>query len=445
MLSSVIALVRPRTAGSRRGSVATIMGLTAVPLVIALGVGVDMSRLLVAKTALQHAADRAALAGATAYLSDLAPNDATAMANDYFDHSAQGLNATVTSRTATAAAGHLPGGASSFNVTVDATATLPMTLMVLANVTSMTVTAHAVATNPNTTSSSGSGGSGGTGSTGGTSDAQPVITLGPIGSTAMDWNSVYMYAAPTDANGKPIPTSFPPYQQFYEVGSNCNSDNDHYSKKSRCNGGFGATVSASQNFPKISNAQPLAFLFVNMNAGELSTSDNDYGKNAYGAPPNNYELSTTAWMSSNKPPTYNTDDSVATIQGLIGKAPTGQAATNYSALNTTAAPNCSIQIALVLDPNNVPSEPPYPKQCFSTSDPRSGYQYANLSCAQMAGRTFIYWWNDMGGPGDDKDYKNLYFTVRCVQGSTNPNGGTLVTGPRPGGGSPSGSAVSLVQ
>jgi hypothetical protein len=58
----------------------------------------------------------------------------------------------------------------------------------------------------------------------------------------------------------------------------------------------------------------------------------------------------------------------------------------------------------------------------------------------MAGRTFIYWWNDMGAPTDDFDYKNLYFTVRCVRGSTDPNGGILYTGPVP-----LGKPVTLIQ
>ncbi len=446
MLSSVVALFRHRAAGGRRGSVATIMGLTAVPLVIAMGVGLDMSRLVVAKSALQHAADKAALAGATAYLSDQAPGDATTVANKYFDTSAQGLSATVTQRTATAAAGQLPGGAASFNVTVDATATLPMTLMAVAKVSSMTIKAHAVATNPNTTSTAGGGGTGGGA---GNSSEQPVVTMGPIGSSAADWNSVYMYAVPNGADGKPdynagkpdYNAPYPPRAQFYEAGSNCNSSNNSWTSNSRCNsfGQFGATVPATQNFPMISNTVALAFLFVNMNNGEYPSSSQGYGPNQYGAAPNNIEIFRTADMSLNKSPSFLTDDSVATVKQLT-TIQLVQTATNYSALNKTATPNCAVQIALVLDPKKVPTEPPYPGVCFSTTDPRSGYQYANMSCSQMAGRTFIYWWNDMGGHGDDYDYKNLYFTVRCVQGSTNPNGGTLYTGTPQ-----SGSAVSLIQ
>ena len=407
-----------------------MMGLTAVPLVLGLGVGIDMSRLVVAKAALQHAADRAALAGATAYRSDQAPGDATTMANNYFDHSAQGMDATVTSRTAVAGLGQLPGGTASFNVTVDATATMPMTLMAIAGVSPMTITVHAAATNPSTSSAT---------SSAGIADEQPVVTPGPIQSSAMDWNSVYMYGVPNGSNGKPDYTLFPPLAQFWEVGSNCNSINSNWTSQSRCNGQFGAVVPATQNFPKVPTTQPLAFLFVNMNNGEVPSNNQGYGPNQYGAAPGNFELQRTAAMSLGQTPSQNTDASVATVRSLTGFS-LSQVGTHYSTLNGTAKPNCAIQIQLVEDPNNPPRNPPYPGECFSTTDPRSGYQYANMSCAQMAGRTFMYWWNDMGAPRDDFDYKNLYFTVRCDRWSTTPNGGTLYTGPVP-----IGKPVTLIQ
>ncbi len=398
----MVASRRRRATSDRRGSISTMMALIAVPLVIALGASVDMSRLVLAKAALQHAADSAALAGATAYQSDQLTGAALAAANNYFDSSTQGLDATVSSRSITSGPGQASGGAPSLNVTVDATATMPTTLMAMANVSSMTITAHAVAANP---------------------VAQPVVTLGPVGSTAYDWNSAYMYGVPNGLNGQPDYTKFPPFSQFWEVGSNCNRNNSQWTSESRCNGQFGAIVPSSQTFPKVSASQPLAFLFVNMNNGEIAPDSQGYGPNQYGAAPGNIELLTSATMSLNQPPSQNTDNSAAlfyTLKGLL----LNQASTEYSDLNGTARPNCAIQIQQV-DPNHLPHDPPYPGQCFSTSDPRSGWQYANLSCAQMAGRTFMYWWNDMGGSRDDYDYKNLYFTIRCVAGAVNPNGGIL--------------------
>ena len=55
----------------------------------------------------------------------------------------------------------------------------------------------------------------------------------------------------------------------------------------------------------------------------------------------------------------------------------------------------------------------------------------------------MYWWNDMGAPQDDYDYKNLYYTIRCVPGSTNPDGGTLTgSGSGIGTGAGAGSGVN---
>ena len=40
----------------------------------------------------------------------------------------------------------------------------------------------------------------------------------------------------------------------------------------------------------------------------------------------------------------------------------------------------------------------------------------------------MYWWNDMGGTKDDKDFNDLVFTLTCLPGVTNPDGGTLNQG-----------------
>lgn len=414
----------------QRGSISVIMAMSAVPLVIALGVGVDMSRFVMAKAALQSAADRAALAGANAYQSNQMNSAATTAANEYFNSSTQGLDAMVGGLTVSAAPGTVPGGGSSLNVTVDVTATMPTTLMAIASISSMTITAHSVAAAANP---------GGNGSGNGSAPAQPVITIGPgftvgaVKSTASDWNSAYMYAVPNGSNGQPDYTKFPPLAQFFEIGSNCNSGDSSWSQQSRCNGQFGATVPASQNFPTVASTQPLAFLFVNMNNGEVPANSKGYGPNQYGAAPGYFELITSAALSLNQSPSQNTDNSINIVYGLTGHK-LNQGNTDYDQLNGTAHSNCAIQIVQV-DPNNLPNNPPYPGVCLSPSDPRSGSQYANMSCAQIAGRTFMYWWNDMGAPRDDYDYKNLYYTIRCVPGSTNPNGGTLTgTGSNSGGG-----------
>jgi hypothetical protein len=37
----------------------------------------------------------------------------------------------------------------------------------------------------------------------------------------------------------------------------------------------------------------------------------------------------------------------------------------------------------------------------------------------------MYWWNDMGAPTDDLDYKNLSYMLTCQPGVTNTDGGTV--------------------
>ena len=49
--------------------------------------------------------------------------------------------------------------------------------------------------------------------------------------------------------------------------------------------------------------------------------------------------------------------------------------------------------------------------------------YATVNCAQAAGMTLYYYWNDMGGATDDKDYNDAVYTVTCsAAGGGGPKG-----------------------
>ena len=65
-----------RAARTRRGSIAVLVAVTAIPLIIALGMAVDYARLLTVRTELQRSADSAAIAGARSMITT-PPNDAT--------------------------------------------------------------------------------------------------------------------------------------------------------------------------------------------------------------------------------------------------------------------------------------------------------------------------------------------------------------------------------
>lgn len=415
---------RRRLWGDRRGNVAMIVAVTAIPVVIAVGAGIDLSRMAKARATLQNAVDAAALAGSTLNTAAGQGTVAQNSAQSYFDKYVLGGDLTVASSNVTVVQ---PSSAttSSPSVTVSATATLPRTF----GIGTVTVTATAVAAN-------------GTSSTASTTQVTPTSQpLGPIGtpsqvlsysgskSTAADWNSIYMYGVPIGSNGKPDYTSYPPVTQFYEIGSNCNQKIDaNWTSNSMCNNQYGTTAPTVTSYKYITADQPIAFMFVNMNNGMYPSPNGvgGYGANQYGAQPGWWELMTTATLALGQSPSQITDSSVSVVKGLLGVT-LNQGATHYSDANNATLSNCALQIVLVTDINNPPTNPPYPGQCLAATDPRSGYQYANLSCRQINGRTFMYWWNDMGAKVDDKDYKNLVYTVTCLPGTSNPDGGTLST------------------
>ncbi len=424
----------------RRGTVAVMTAAGLVPLLIAIGVGVDMGRLAMAKSALQAAADQAALAGATVYQTSAASGTAQTVATAYFNKAVALQSAMLASPTvATAAApGNFSASVLSNNVTVTATATLQMSFLGLAKITSLTVTATATAANPwiNQT---------------GTTWMQPVISSGFLGSSAGDWNSVWMYAVPMQ-NGSPNFGSYPPISQFYEIASNCSAaTSSAWQSNAQCNAWHGAVVPSSQTFPAIQANQPLAFVMFNMTAGQSPASSGGY-TNQYGSKSGDMRLFPTAMPYFGAgPAALNDTPNAYTPQPSSGPATNGpdywigvmfgygapnstsrvDATSHYSDVNNSSTPNCSLLIQVV-DPAHPPTLPPLPSgSCYSLSDSRAGLQYANLTCAQMAGRTFIYWWNDMGGNPDDKDYNDMWFEVSCVPSPNNTNNGYLYSGNAP--------------
>lgn len=384
----------------RKGSISLIMAGSLIPLMVAIGVGVDMSRMTLAKTALQAAVDGAALAGANAYVSPTSQNAAQAASVSYFDTFTQAGSTTTGSRNATAQPGTLSGALSvnnSYNVTVTASAKLPMTFMNIAGYSNLTVTARAVAANPL---------------------VQPILshgigTTGGVGldkprSDAYDWNSAYVYAVPLDGNGDPQWAVLPPSDQIVQISSNCSSTySSAWSSNSLCNGQPHATFT-NKKLPPIMLNQPIAIVLINMTGGVKQ-----YGGNQYSSPDGNLILLSTNLLASNQSPSANGDWDTSIISKIFGQTITKQStSTTYSQV----AGECSLMISQV-DPRQTPIEPPHGR-CFNLNDQSAGLQFANLSCAQMAGRTFAFWWNDMGGGRDDLDYNDTAFMMTCTLPST---------------------------
>lgn len=389
-----------------RGTVSIIMAGSALPLVIAVGAGVDMTRLTLAKTALQSAVDGAALAGASAYLDASNKSAAETAGSTYFKKFTQGSTASVTTVNAVAAPGTMvsagnPKGGVSNNVTVSATATIPATFMQVAGYTTLTVTAKATAGNP------------------ASKGIQPSSGNGKTTSDAYDWNTAYIYAVPLDNAGKPIWWPLPDKSEMVMVSNNCSSVDTSYSAASTCNKYLADAQTTLKRLPStVLQNQPIAMILMNMTQGVKVSN----GANAYGGTAGNIAILSSAALAAGLPPSYygDPDSSAAIAKKLLNNQslPAASTSTNYKSVTD----NCALQIQQI-DPAITYAAPPLRGKCFSVksstldtemTNVQSGMHFANLSCAQMAGRTFLYWWNDMGGYySDDKDYNDLAFPINC--------------------------------
>jgi Flp pilus assembly protein TadG len=409
-----------------RGGIAIMMAFLILPLILGAGLSVDLARLVIAQTTLQSSVDSAALAGASAWQGSTSTVSTTTIATNYFNRTIQAAGVTLTGAPTVVAGNGTYNGSSTYNVQVSAKATLRTVFMSIGGIASLSLNASATAANP---------------------AVHPVVTLvtNTGNNYAYDWNSAYMYAVPVNGSGTPDFTSMPPMSQFYEIDSNCNSSDGAYMANAMCNGQFGATVPTTTNFPTISATTPIAFLFVNMTDGSRSAADGGYGPNMYNSQPGYYNVMNTEWMSTGSGtssgwgPSLNTDNTVGIVQQLTGYTLNQPVKTNYAMKNNqtasspqpgqTTGPNCALVITQE-NPTSIPNTIPHTLQyqCYKDTDTASGAQYINLSCQQIAGRTFQYWWNDMGASTDDYDYQNLIYTLQCLPGTGSPNGGTVTNG-----------------
>ena len=469
-----------------RGSVMPIFAVMSLPVLLSAGVGVDMTRLSMARTTLQSAVNGAALAGATTGATQspsTANGVATTVATNYFNGVTNvpggASNVAVSSLVVTPQTVN----GSSYQVSVVATGSMKTVFMGLGNLLpgvsgldKMPLSVHATANNTSVPGSQAAG-------------VQPILNKGYIGSSAWDWNQAYLYPVPYfPYTTTPDYAKLPDVSQFYKIGDNCASSSSQYRAGAASNGGSlcnGDGVHPSNcslqgtatSVPFFDPGQPLAIFTMNMTSGLWTNGgaspDNRNYNQAYGAVPGSCQVMSSAYLGLGQPPSQNIDNSAITLnelniaailsgtislyispyQGLTNPLshlalPSWDASVNALPLN-----DCAL-ILQAVDPSNLPLAPPGVNnsntQCFSSiassntasGDPASGRQLANLSCNQMAGRTIEYWFNDMGGgnisgtlpPVDPRDYNNLEFSIRCT--------GTTATPGRVNG--PASSTVSLL-
>jgi Flp pilus assembly protein TadG len=155
MMRWISALVRSRMVRGRRGTVAAMVGLTAIPIVLTAGLGIDGTRLWLLKTQLQAAVDASVLLAASPSEASVGTATATADASNLFWADFGRVSRTGNSSSGFINTGFMGATISDTalsvafpdvnHVQITATATLPMTFMTLAGVSTSSVSASATA------------------------------------------------------------------------------------------------------------------------------------------------------------------------------------------------------------------------------------------------------------------------------------------------------------
>jgi len=337
---------------------------TATALVLLVGAGIDYSRATQFKTSLQSVVDAAALAGASAYVSAATSDTGRTVATNYFNAGVAKLppnnGASLTGGTPTATS-----DSSGYYIAVSATGSIKTTFLSLFTST-LTVNVYAKAKDPIVTVN---------------------VNFGGWTTSAYDGNTIYWYAVPSD-------NSVPAF------------DTTH-ANQSGYNTAFSAIFTNIQNSPPptttsftIAAAQQIGFAFVNITGGRcpLSTCSpiTNYGSNGYGGAFNSVHVF---------------------FSQLTTQA--NNAASNTSLGYTSV--HCNATLLVAPDPNNLfPTAPSSNTgSCQSWATPQA---LASPSCAQLAGATERYFWNDMGAGADDFDFNDGVYNLSCSSGGSNTTG-----------------------
>ncbi len=232
--------VARRFANNQTGSLAIWMALSILPLFLVIGAGVDLSRSLNQKAELQGAADAAALAGASAYVSAASSSTAVALATKYMDNfkATSGLPITYTVTPSTSTSGST---ITLYKMTVAASAPISNTIMALTRSTNA-VGASSTAQNP---------------------VYNITINLGAFNASAADLNTISYYKVPQDNSA---PASTATTQIFSNDGTSSN-------------GSITFTVTASEK---------IGFMLTNTTGGKPSITCRGHSGNCTTTYPNGY-------------------------------------------------------------------------------------------------------------------------------------------------------------
>jgi Flp pilus assembly protein TadG len=344
--------------GDTRGVTALLFGLMLIPLILAVGAGVDMARAAQIRAMLQSTVDASALAGAAAYTSPSAQGKATSLTQNYVTKGTGALPSSVTVTSTTITPGTTgSGNNTAYTMHVNVTISVPTTLMYLWK-PAMTVTASATAMNPVVT-----------------------VTISGNGfkSSACDANTVYWYIVPSNGG---VPSA----SAINYIWSNGDSSQPSLS----------VSLAASQQ---------IGFAMKNVTGGQCG-----YGNNQYGA-----KQGDAQWFYSSLS-NPNSQAGIApggSATGTHGNYPSTKDCSLQVVKGTYSNSSHSWSYP---NPNNMCfTSTSSPSMTTATIN-------AAPTCAGLSGSSYQYQWNDMGGNPDDVDYNDLVFNMQCSGGSGSGNG-----------------------
>jgi Flp pilus assembly protein TadG len=281
-VADLLTLVR-----DRKAAVSVMFAVSLIALVPAIGIAVDFGRIVTFKSALQNAADSAALAGASAYTDTTMQSTAVTTANNYMNRAIAGLpsnNGVTVTPPVTGTLTSL-GSTTGFTVKVAATGSINTTIM-SAVMKTVTVSVTATAENPILIVN---------------------IAKSQFSSDASDRNLVYAYAIPLD-------NSLPKSSDLKLIADNASTSNP------------------TQVQVKLAASQNMGFALRNITGGK-----NGYGKNSYAAPQNStntfysqstqVSLNTTQTDSTSKAKYAANTKNCSLISSDVGSGTAGQSST----------------------------------------------------------------------------------------------------------------------
>ncbi len=337
----------------RAGNVMIMFAGMGVGLVLMVGAGVDYTRAVQFKSALQALADASVLAGASVYVSDTTAASGIATAQAYWNNGLSRLPSNSGVGTASFTTTSDSGGYY-VHVTVP-TSTIKTTFLSLVT-SSIGVVVSATAKDPIVTA---------------------TINLNGWTSDAGDGNSIYWYKVPQD-------DSIPPFNSTTKADGTYNLIFSNVISTP-------ATLSSS-----IAAAQQVGFAFVNQTAAH---SPGWNYCNQYGGCTGSTHI---FYSQLNNPNGASSTDVPAGADGYGYSTTSGYAG--------GVVKNCSLEVQSYT--STAPTNPPSTGSCTTPA----ANQLFSPSCAQLNGQSVHYSWNDMGGGSDDLDYNDGQYNFNCTGG-----------------------------